>query len=136
MTKHIGQNLLILLLALLTLGLTLLLILDLIPADASGMEVKEKVAVSSALVQADGDIYISSLRGSLRNTTDNILEIDKITVVVGNEDGQSKTLTFEKLTVLPRTDLELTHQWESNIAYDRISSITVFVDGEEEKRLA
>ena len=132
MTKHIGQNLLILLLALLTLGLTFLLILDLIPADASGLEVKEQADASSALVQAGGNIYTSSLRGTLKNTTDNNLEVDKITVVVSNKDGQSKTLEFQEITVLPHADLDLSYQWESSVSYDRVTSITVFVDGEED----
>ncbi len=131
-TKHIGQNLLILLLALLTLGLTFLLILDLIPADFSGFEVKEKVTVSSSSISAGGDAYISSVRGSLRNTTDKEIEVEKITLVVSNEKGESKTLEIEGETIRPRTDLELSYLWEGTTAYDRISSVTLTVDGEED----
>lgn len=132
MTKHILQNVWILLLALLTLGLTFLLILDLIPADLSGLEVKEKVDVSSALIQAGGNVYTSSLRGTLKNTTDEKLAVEKIAVVISNGDGQSKTLEFEEVTVLPHADLDLSYQWESNIAYDRVTSITVTLGGEED----
>ena len=50
MTKHMLQNLWILLLSLLTLGLALLLVLDMIPARTSGIEVKEQVNSVAALI--------------------------------------------------------------------------------------
>lgn len=132
MTKHILQNLWILLLSLLTLGLAFLLVLDMIPAKESGLEVKERVDVSSSLISAGGSTYISSVQGLLRNTTGDSVELEEISVVVSDSDGNKKTLTFPGKTVNPHATLELSHAWESGVAYDRVLSVTVTVDGEED----
>ena len=132
MTKHLLQNLWILLLALLTLGLAFLLVLDMIPAGASGLEVKERVEASSALISADSNIHISSVQGFLRNKTAETVEVEKITVVVSDDKGNTKTLELPGAKVLPHTQLEISHSWESTIAFDRVHSVTVTVDGEED----
>lgn len=130
MTKHMLQNLWILLLSLLTLGLALLLVLDMIPARTSGIEVKEQVKASSSLVSAGGGAHISSVQGFLRNTTNQTVEIERITVVVSDGNGASKTLELPGTTVFPHAELEISHVWESAVAYDRVSSVTVTVNGE------
>ena len=132
MTKHILQNLWILLLSLLTLGLALLLILDMIPAKASGLEVKERVEVSSSQISAGGRDYISSVQGFLRNTTAQTVEVERITVVVADSEGTEKVLELPGATVTPHAELEISHIWESGLAYDRVLSVTVTVNGEED----
>lgn len=132
MTRHILQNVWIFLLALLTLGLALLLVLDMIPANTSGMEVREKVDVSSSLIDTDENTHISSVQGFLRNTTNATIEVEKVTVEVSNRDGVIKILELEGGKVQPRTDLEVSCVWEGGVAYDRVTSVTVTVNGEED----
>jgi hypothetical protein len=132
MTRHLLQNLWILLLALLTLGLAFLLVLDMIPAANSGLEVKERVEVSSSLISAQGKTHVASVQGFLRNTTGDSIEVEKITVVVADADGNTKTLELPGAKVLPHADLEISHVWESSLAFDRVSSVTVTVSGEED----
>ena len=132
MTKHLLQNLWILLLALLTLGLAFLLVLDMIPARASGLEVKERVDVSSSRISADSNVHISSVQGFLRNTTGETVKVDGITVVVEDGKGNTKTLELPGAEVLPHSGLEVSHTWESAIAFDRVNSVTVTVNGEED----
>jgi hypothetical protein len=132
MTKHLLQNLWILLLALLTLGLAFLLVLDMIPAGSSGLEVKERVEVSSSLISADGNAHVSSVQGFLRNKTGESIAVEKITVVVADADGNTKTLELDGAKVLPHGELEISHVWESGLDFDRVSSVTVTVNGEED----
>ena len=132
MTKHLLQNLWILLLALLTLGLALLLVLDAIPAKTSGLEVKERVEASSALISAENKVYISSVQGYLRNATNQKVKVDQITVVVSDGDGNQKSLTLEGAELAPYAELEVSQAWESGVEYDRVLSVTVTVNGEED----
>ena len=111
MTKHLLQNLWILLLALLTLGLALLLVLDAIPAKTSGLEVKERVEASSALISAENKVYISSVQGYLRNATNQKVKVDQITVVVSDGDGNQKSLTLEGAELAPYAELEVSQAW-------------------------
>ena len=133
MTKHILQNILILILALLCLGLLFLTVLDLIPANTSGLQLSEEVAVSSSRINAnDEETHISVVRGTFQNPTENTVEIERVQIVVSNEEGDEKTVELDGVTLLPRTDREFSSTWTEDKAYDRILSITVTVDGAED----
>ena len=130
MTKHILQNFWILLLALLTLGFAFLLVLDFIPANPSGMEVREKIDVSSSVINTADHTHISSVQGFLRNATNETITVEKITVEVSNREGLKKIVEVEGGEVLPRTDMEVAFVWEGGVAYDRVTSVKVTVNGE------
>ena len=132
MTKHILQNILILILALICAGLLFLTILDLIPANTSGLQLSEEVTVSSSRINANEETRISVVRGVFYNPTDDTVEIERVRIVVSNEDGDEKTVELDGVAILPRTDREFSSSWAEDKAYDRILSITVTVDGADD----
>ena len=132
MTKHILQNILILILGLLCLGLLFLTIVDLIPANTSGLQLSEEVKVSSSQINAKEETRISAVRGAFFNPTNHTVEIERVQIVVSNEEGDEKTLELDGVSIPARTDREFTSSWTEDKAYDRVISITVTVGGAED----
>ena len=132
MTRHILQNLLILLLAAICLGLVLLTVLDLIPANASGLMLSEKITVSSSQIYANEENRISVVRGTFQNPTNATVVIEKAMIVASNAEGAEKLIELTGISIPARTDKEIVYSWQEAAAYDRILSITVTVEGEED----
>ena len=83
---HMGQNLLIAVLAIATLFFALLLVLSLIPANTD-VRIQREIEVSSFEVEASETSdsewrYLVTAEGSLRNTTDQELIVERIVIPV------------------------------------------------------
>jgi len=128
MLKHIGQNLLILLSALLTLAFGVLTAIELIPANPFGVTVKEPLNVSSSPLTADASLFVSVLTGKLVNPTDVSVIMDEVQVTVS--DGKTeKTVSAGSYTLPPRTSCEIRLDWQDTAAFDHVRQIKVTVNG-------
>lgn len=128
--KYIVHNLLVLLCCILAL---LFLVLTVVAAFSTQkneeIAVKEAFDVSSAPLDADGKRFVSQLSGYLINYNDKKAEVESIIVVVG--DGREREeIELDGMTLYPRLDEELRHEWQTGFAFDRVHSVAVVVDGE------
>lgn len=128
--KYIWHNLLVLLCGILAL---LFLVLTVVAAFSTKkneeIAVKEAFDVSSAPLDADGKRFVSQLSGYLINYNDKKAEVESIIVVVG--DGREREeIELDGMTLYPRLDEELRHEWQTGFAFDRVHSVAVVVDGE------
>ena len=128
--KYIWHNLLVLLCGILAL---LFLVLTVVAAFSTQkneeIAVKEAFDVSSAPLDADGKRFVSQLSGYLINYNDKKAEVESIIVVVG--DGREREeIELDGMTLYPRLDEELRHEWQTGFAFDRVHSVAVVVDGE------
>ena len=128
--KYIVHNLLVLLCGILAL---LFLVLTVVAAFSTQkneeIAVKEAFDVSSAPLDADGKRFVSQLSGYLINYNDKKAEVESIIVVVG--DGREREeIELDGMTLYPRLDEELRHEWQTGFAFDRVHSVAVVVDGE------
>lgn len=130
MLKHVGQNLIILGLGLLSCLLVVLLVLELIPVSASSLEVKQRIDVSSSVIKVGQEKYDSSLRGILKNPTDTAVTVESLWVTVGNADGEELLIKLEGQSMQPRTTWEIDYRWESWLEYDRVLHVDAIVSGE------
>lgn len=128
--KYIWHNLLVLLCGILAL---IFLVLTVVAAFSTQkneeIAVKEAFDVSSAPLDADGKRFVSQLSGYIINYNDKKAEIESIIVVVG--DGREREeIELDGMTLYPRLDEELRHEWQTGFAFDRVHSVAVVVDGE------
>lgn len=128
--KYIVHNLLVLLCGILAL---LFLVLTVVAAFSTQkneeIAVKKAFDVSSAPLDADGKRFVSQLSGYLINYNDKKAEVESIIVVVG--DGREREeIELDGMTLYPRLDEELRHEWQTGFAFDRVHSVAVVVDGE------
>lgn len=128
--KYIVHNLLVLLCGILAL---LFLVLTVVAAFSTQkneeIAVKEAFDVSSAPLDADGKRFVSQLSGYLINYNNKKAEVESIIVVVG--DGREREeIELDGMTLYPRLDEELRHEWQTGFAFDRVHSVAVVVDGE------
>ncbi len=132
MKKHFGQNIKISIFASLTLIALILALIPLISQRASDAElsVKEKLAVSSSVVDVSSGVYSSTLSGTLTNLTDHDVLIERITVSVGGKSGE-RQLTLDGFTLPARYDRPIFMTFEGDAAYDRVVSIRVATQGNE-----
>ena len=122
---------------LLSLLFAVLTVLELIPNPESGVEIKETVRISSASLSpfdAAEKEYTCLLTGVFSNDTDADIRVDSLRVIVG--DGKSeKALELSGFTIPKRASHEISHSFEDVVGYDRVSSVSVTVGGEEDELL-
>lgn len=133
MLKHMKQNLIILAIGLVSLALCLLLVLELIPANRSGLEVSEVAHVSSSLINKEEGTYSCAVMGRIYNPTDKTVSAEELKITVSNEDGELKEIVIRGQIIPPRTEWIYSENWEGMIAYDRLVSVFVTVDGETDQ---
>ncbi|MBQ7348140.1 MAG: hypothetical protein IJW55_09285 [Clostridia bacterium] len=127
-------NLEIVLWGVLTGLLAVLIVLELIPAPTSGLEVKETVKVSAAsLSPFDAEVkdYTCSVAGVLANPSDTDVTVDAVRVTVS--DGKNnRVLELEGFVLPARSTRELSLTFEDTVGYDRVQEVAVMSDGAED----
>lgn len=131
---HLGQNLLIAGLALLTLFFALLSVLAVLPAETD-VEIRETVHVSSSPLSADASsVYLVSVTGALRNTTNREITVERLTVPVENGSfvgKQTRELVQEGIVIPPFGQVSLSVTGEGLADYRYVGEVTAVWDGEE-----
>lgn len=128
LTRYIGYNVLILLLAVVAL---VFLVLGVVSAFVTGetVAVPETVTVSASPIDAGGERYELRLSGVLMNQTNEDIKLEELLIAVeGN--GHNETIVLEGLKLPSRMKYELTHTWEGSVAFDKVVSVNAVYGGE------
>ncbi len=118
MKKIWFQNGKIVLLAVLTLVLAVLTVIEFLPTNTD-VEIQEEIKVSSSPIDSTRQIYSSYVAGELFNPTDEEILLDTVDVTVGNGETE-KTLTFSDIRISARSGYTLFASWEGTEAFDRV----------------
>ena len=130
--KHKAYNALVLACGVLALLFLVLCAVALFSTQqGQGIAVKEAFDVSSSPLDTTNKNFVSQLSGYLINYEDEKSVIESITVVVGN-GREREEIKLEGLTLYPRLAEEIRHEWKTSFDFDRIHSVTVVVDGEQQ----
>lgn len=128
--KHIGYNLLMLLYGLLALTFLVLTVIAMFSSPKKeGVAVKEAFVVSSAALDSTNQKFVSQLGGYLVNHEDVAADVESIIVVVGN-GYERQEVELDPVKLYPRHAEEIRHEWRSTMAFDRVHSVMVVVDGQ------
>ena len=128
--KHIGYNLLVLLCGLLALTFLVLTVIAMFSSpQKEGVAVKEAFTVSSAALDGTNQNFVSQLGGYLINYEDDTAEVESIIVVVGNGRDR-EDVEIEGVKLYPRHAEEIRCEWKTNLAFDRVHSVMVVVNGQ------
>ena len=128
--KHIGYNLLMLLCGLLALTFLVLTVIAMFSSPKKeGVAVKEAFVVSSAALDSTNQKFVSQLGGYLVNHEDVAADVESIIVVVGN-GYERQEVELDPVKLYPRHAEEIRHEWRSTMAFDRVHSVMVVVDGQ------
>ncbi len=105
----------------------LLTVLSLIP-ERAGLAVREEITATSARVSADENIWQISVRGRLRNTSDEPITVEGLVITVkGSPDTVLKS--DKVFTLAPREDYDLAMGATSDHAADGTPEVTALVNG-------
>ena len=116
--------------AVLVLILATVAILEMLPQKDVGINIKERIGVSSSKIYADGSLYSTEIRGILVNRADATRTLDSIRVVIG--DGQiKKDVSLPAVTLYAGAEYDLVHLFESASDFDTVHEIFLTVDGVE-----
>ena len=134
MKERLLQDIKIAIFGILAVVLIVLTVLELMPNEGLGLEVKEAVKVSSAsLSPFDAEVkdYQISVTGMLSNPTDAAVKIDAIHIKV--QGGSAvRDVVIEGFELPARTDREFSQVFEEQVFYDRVSEVKVTIGGAEE----
>ena len=130
--KYIGHNVIVLLCGVLALVFLALAVVAIFSIKGNeGIAVKEAFDVSAAPLDASGNNFVAQLNGYLINYEDKKAEVDSILVVVG--DGREREeITLDKMTLYPRLAEEVSYEWETSFALDRVHSVKVILNGQSQ----
>lgn len=113
----------------LVLLLAVLAILELIPAPARSLRVESAFEVSSAAIYADGSLYSTEIRGTLKNTGKKTVQIDEMKVVIS--DGSfKKKVNIEGFGIPAGAEHEVVFHLEDAIDFDTVHEVTALREGE------
>lgn len=118
--------------AVLALLIAVLLVLELTPsASTSDLTVSDPVTVASEFVKVQSRQYVTTVSGAIYNPTDSPITVEKVSVAI--TAGKSfRVVDFEGFTLHPRTSEEIHTSWTGATDFNRVSRITVTVNGEEQ----
>ena len=132
---HMGQNLIIAALAILLLFSLLISVLAFVPANTD-VEIREEIRVSSSRINAESDptgAYIVEFSGALRNTTDEIVKIECLTVPADGSDRDVDAVLFkvENIVIAPRSTVTVSASAASAENCTKTGDVSILLGGEE-----
>lgn len=123
MSKKPLLKLLLVLLALCCVGALWTAIAKMLPEHSqSGLEVQEKLTVSSAPIDKDGSSFSCLLSGSLSNPTDSTVTVKSLLVTVGDGEREQE-IRLPGFSVPARTDAPVSFSWEDSVKWTQIQSV-------------
>ena len=135
---HMGQNILIAVLGIATLFFALLLVLSAIPVTTD-VRIHQEITVSAFEVEAaeSSDTewrYQVEATGSLRNTTDREVVIERLVIPVSNGSfahRREMELEVTDLVIPPNTEIDFSAEGTGDADYRYVGEVTAVLDGEE-----
>ncbi len=130
---HLLQDLWLILLSGLAIFSLLLSVLAVLPPKDRGVEIRDRITVSSSLINASDGGYLTEVSGSIKNTTGETLTLELLSVRVSAEESLSASVQMDKESILlpPRTEVPISMIAESTADYRYVGEVTVKLDGEE-----
>ena len=117
---------------LVALVLVALTVLELLPQGRGGIDVKERIEVSSARIYADGSLYSTELRGILRNSEKEAVTVESVVLVI--DDGNvKKNVTLEGFVLPAGAEYSLSHRFEDAYCFENVREVRVRVAGTESR---
>lgn len=114
----------------LALFLATVAVLEMLPQKDVGINVKERIGVSSSKIYADGSLYSTEIRGILINRADALRTVDSIRVVIGDSDGK-RDVILPAVTLHPGAEYNLVHSFEGTSDFDTVHEVYLTMDGNE-----
>lgn len=105
-------------------------VLEMLPQKDVGINVKERVGVSSSKIYADGSLYSTEIRGILINRTDTMRKIDSIRVVISDGDNK-RDVELPSVMLYPGAEYDLVHSFEGASKFDTVHEVYLTMDGQE-----
>lgn len=107
-----------------------LLILESIPvAKAGTISVKERITVSSALINKAQQTYTSAVSGRVYNPSDETVRVDRINITVKG-DSAGREVEVEGFSLPPRTEREIYASWEGLDSFSKVTRVSATVEGD------
>lgn len=129
MAKHPLQKIVLVLLALCCIGALWMAVSEMLPEHTqSGLEVQERVTVSSAPIDKDGNAFSCLLSGSIKNPTDSTVNVKALRVTV-SDGRKEQELTLPGFSMPARTNAPVSLAWQDSIEWNQIQA--VFAEYEE-----
>lgn len=105
-------------------------ILEMIPTENVGVQVKEEITVASSKLFAGGSDYTTHVRGIVKNTSTKTVEVASIELVIG--DGSKKQrLETPGVVLAPGAEYEVNRDFESDGEYDTVHEVYLGIAGEQ-----
>jgi len=110
-------------------------VLELLPKNQSGLQMKEAIGISSAPLTPLGSQekrYTCLLMGTLENPTDDEIRVEALRVTVEGE-GKEKLLELSGFVLPARNSHEVSLSFEDTVNYDSVKSVSVKTLNTEER---
>lgn len=132
---HIGQDLLIAGLAVVTLFFALLSALALFPSETD-VEISETITMSVSRLNGVDEVpaqYLAEATGVLRNTTSHEIVVDQLTVKAGNSEFRTSQveLTSGQIVIPAWAEIPVSLSVQSSVYCEYVGEITAQTDGKE-----
>lgn len=105
-------------------------VVEMIPEKNVGIEVKDEVYVASSPIYAGGSIYTTHIRGIVKNTSTQSVDIESFRVVIGN-GAAKKDVKLSGVLLAPGSEFDVDLDLESDGEYDTVHEIFVCIGGTE-----
>ena len=123
------QSVQIVVFGLLALALTVLAMLELIPTQTKGLQVKERIEVASFAVDSTGRRFVSSVHGSFKNNSNATVEIEKVHLLLSNGKIR-KEIDLDGFTLPARCEQDVELNFECDVDVNTVVRIEATVNGE------
>lgn len=123
------QTVQIVIFGLLALVLTVLAVLELIPAQTKGLQVKDRLEVASFAVDSTGLRFVSSLHGSFQNQSNETVVVEEIHLLLSNGEIR-REVDLEGLVLPARCEEEVELNFECDVDVNTVVRIEAKVNGE------
>jgi hypothetical protein len=118
--------------AALTVVLLVLLVVEMIPEKSVGVQVKDEIYVASSPIYAGGSVCTTHVRGIVKNTSTQSVNIESIRVVIGN-GAVKKDVEVSGVLLAPGSEYDVDLDIESDGEYDTVHDVFLRVDGTESR---
>ncbi len=123
MGKHLLQKLLLVLLALCCAGSLWMAVFEMLPERSnSGLAVQEQLKVASAPIDKDGNSFSCLLSGSITNSGDSTVQVQRLLVTVRNGE-QEREVSLPGFSVPARTNVPVSLSWEDGVEWNQIKAV-------------
>lgn len=128
MTKHPLRKLLTVLLALCCVGALWMAVSGMLPERSqSGLAVREQLKVASAPIDKEGSAFSCLLSGSITNSGDSTVQVQRLLVTVRNGE-QEREVSLPGFAVPARTDVPVSLSWKDDVEWTQIKAVVAELD--------